>query len=59
MNKKKCEDFIRFNKPHPYPLRSLTYHTEHIRAHNVHMVIVYSTKKILQKDAVIAVYVWH
>jgi hypothetical protein len=57
MNKKNSEDFIRFDEPHPYPLRSLTYHTEHVRAHNVPRVIVYNTKKILQKDAVIAVYV--
>jgi hypothetical protein len=41
MNKKNSEDFIRFDEPHPHPLRSLTYHTE----------------KILQKDAAIAVYV--
>jgi len=45
--------FFRFNEPHPYPLRSLTYHTERVRAHRV---IVYNTKKILQKDSVIAVY---
>jgi len=30
---------------HPYPLRSLMYHTEHIRAHNVHRVIVYNHLK--------------
>jgi len=36
------EDFIPFNEPHPYPLRSLAYGTEHVSAYDMHRVIMYS-----------------
>jgi hypothetical protein len=32
----------RFDEPHPYPLRSFTYRTEHVRAYRVHRVIEYT-----------------
>ena len=54
---KNSEEFIRFHEPNPYPLRSLTYHTERVGAHNVHRVIVCNTKKIIQKDEVIEVHI--
>jgi len=30
-----------FDEPHLYPLGSFTYHTEHVRAYDIHRVIVY------------------
>jgi len=43
---KNREDFIRFDEPQPYPLRSLTYLTEHVRTNDVrvHRQFVYNGK---------------
>lgn len=39
------EDFIRFDEPRPYSLRSLTYYIEHVMACNVHRAIVYKLQE--------------
>jgi hypothetical protein len=41
------EVFIRFDEPHPNPLRSLTYYTERGRAYNVHTVSVYNPVMVI------------
>jgi len=38
------EDYIQFDDPHPYPVRSFTYRTEHVRAYEVQRVTVYNLK---------------
>ena len=41
---KNSRDYIQFDEPHPYPIRSFTYHTEHVRAYEVQRMTVYNPK---------------
>jgi len=42
-----------FDEPHPYPERSFTYRTEHVKANEVQRLIVYNTtyiSKVIQNN---------